>query len=49
METEDPIIYPVPLREGVVAKLQLPRDLTEEEAEKIARVVMALAGVNGRN
>jgi hypothetical protein len=43
METHDPIIYPIPLREGVIAKLQIPRDLTKEDADKIARVVMALA------
>lgn len=43
-ENYDPLIYPVPLREGVVARLQLPRDLTVEDAEKIVRVVMALGG-----
>ncbi len=47
METEDPIIYPIALRPGVAAKLQLPRDLTKEEAEKICRVVMALVDSNG--
>jgi len=47
MDTDDPIIYPVLLSESRVAKLQLPRDLTKEEAEKIARVVMALAIPNG--
>lgn len=47
MDTEDPIIFPIPLGEDRSAKLQLPRDLTREEAEKIARIVMALTEPNG--
>ncbi len=43
MDTEDPVIYPIQLKDGRVAKLQLPRNLSKEEAEKIARVVIALA------
>lgn len=48
MKNDDPVIYPVELREGVVAKLHLPRDMTKAEAEKIARVVMALAPAEDR-
>ncbi len=47
METEDPVIYPIPLSDGKVARLQLPRDLRKEDAEKIARIVVALAETNG--
>ena len=36
--------FPVPLRDDFVAKVSIPSDLTKEEAEKICRVVMALAG-----
>lgn len=43
MDTEDPIIYPIPLKNGRYAKLQLPREFSKDEAEKIARIVMALA------
>lgn len=35
--------FPVPLRRDVTAQVRVPTDLTKEEAEKIARVVMALA------
>jgi len=34
---------PIPLRPGVVAQIKIPHDLTKAEAEKIARVVVALA------
>lgn len=44
MET-DPIIYPIPLGPDRFAKLQLPRNLTLEEAEKIARIIIALVGM----
>lgn len=37
------VIVPVPIREGMTVQLQLPRDLTAEEAAKIGRVVAALA------
>jgi len=47
MDTDDPVIYPIPLSETRAAKLQLPRDLTKDEAEKIARIVRALAEPNG--
>jgi hypothetical protein len=36
-------IYPVPLLGGVVARLELPTLLLVDDAEKIARVVLALA------
>lgn len=36
-------VYPVPIRENMVAMLNLPNDLTKEEADKICRVVRALA------
>jgi hypothetical protein len=38
-------LFPVPL-EGAECVLQLPRDLTVAEAQKIARVVVALAEMN---
>lgn len=37
------VIYPVPLLGGMVATLKLPRLLIKDDAEKIARVVTALA------
>jgi len=39
----DWIIVPIDIRPGVVARLQLPRQMTKAEAEKIARVVLAYA------
>lgn len=36
-------IYPVPLLGGVVARLELPTLLLMDDAEKIARAVLALA------
>lgn len=41
--TENGTVYPVPIRSGMEAMLHLPNDLTKAEAEKICRVVMALA------
>lgn len=38
----DCIVYPIEIRSGVTVRLQLPRDLTKAEAEKIGRVVLAL-------
>jgi hypothetical protein len=38
-----PIVIPVPIREDVVVQVQLPRDLTVPEAEKVARTIIALA------
>jgi hypothetical protein len=43
MAEDDPLIYPIALKDGRVAKLQLPRNISKDEAEKIARVVIALA------
>lgn len=40
---DDQIIYPIPLRPGVAATVKVPKDLTRDEAEKIARVLVALA------
>jgi len=38
------IIYvPIPLEGNRVAQVQMPDDLTKDEAEKIARVVVAMA------
>jgi hypothetical protein len=42
MERDD--IIPIPLRADFVVRLHIPTDLTEAEAEKIARVVKAYAG-----
>ena len=33
----------IPIREGVIISVQIPLDMTEPEAEKVARVVAALA------
>jgi len=35
--------FPIPIREDLTAQVKVPHDLTKEEAEKICRVVMALA------
>lgn len=40
----DMMIYPIEIRPGVVAQVRVPVDLTKPEAEKIARVVLALGG-----
>lgn len=37
------VVFPVPIRDDVIAQVKVPHDLTKEEAEKIARVVMAFA------
>lgn len=37
------LIYPVALSTGVVARLELPVELTKADAEKISRIVLALA------
>lgn len=43
-ETNDQLIFPVPIREDVVVRIQnIPSDLTPEEAAKIAAVIQALA------
>lgn len=41
----DPYIVPIPIRPDMIARLQIPRDLSAEEAEKIARVVIALGQI----
>ena len=40
----DLFVFPVPL-DHFVAKLQLPFDLTPDEARKISKVLMAFAGL----
>jgi hypothetical protein len=37
------IEFPIPLRPGVQGKLILPDDLTKREAERVVKVVNALA------
>jgi hypothetical protein len=37
------MLFPIPLRPGRRALLDLPEDLTEQEAKKVANVVSALA------
>lgn len=37
------LIIPIALRADLIVRIQLPCDLTQEEAEKIARVVIAYA------
>ena len=39
------VSIPVPIRPGLCAQIRIPHDLTKEEAEKIARMAMALAVV----
>jgi hypothetical protein len=40
----DSLVFPIPLRPGVVVKLcDIPPDLTDAEAEKVAAVIKALA------
>lgn len=43
-EKRDLFVFPVPL-DHFVAKLQLPFDLTPDEARKISKVLMAFAGL----
>lgn len=38
--------FPIPIRADMVAQIKVPHDLTLAEAEKIARVVMALVKVS---
>lgn len=38
-----PDVIPIPLREDFTARIHIPLDLTEAEAEKIARVVKSYA------
>ena len=37
------VAYPIPLRDNFIAELRLPIDLTKAEAEKLGRVLLALA------
>lgn len=37
------VTYPFPIRDGVLAALELPADLTEREAERVAAFVASLA------
>lgn len=34
--------YSLPIREGFIGKITLPVDLTEQEAERVCRIVMTL-------
>lgn len=44
VETHDHLVFPIPIRPGLVVKLMhIPADLSTGEAEKIAQVVRALA------
>lgn len=46
MDTSTPVQtvnFPIPLRPGVIAQVKIPHDLTKDEAERISRVVLALA------
>ena len=45
---ENGTVYPIPIRDNMVAILNLPNDLTRAEAEKICAVIMALAKSEGR-
>ena len=41
---KEPLVFPIPLSDGHVMCIKnLPRELKQEDAEKIARVVLALA------
>lgn len=39
----EPVVIPIPLRPDLTVRVQIPRDLKRTEAEKVARVVAALA------
>ncbi|HSH30234.1 MAG TPA: hypothetical protein VK971_10035 [Thiohalobacter sp.] len=46
-DTHDKLVFPIPIRPGLIVKVSnIPADLTQTEAEKIAAVVTALAVVN---
>jgi hypothetical protein len=42
-----PIVFPIPIRPGVVVQVQVPWDLSKVEAAKVVRVVEALANDRG--
>lgn len=45
-----PNVYPIPLRENVTVLIaHIPLDMTEAEAERVCRVVRALAQPEARN
>lgn len=47
-EGGQPLIFPIPIREGVVVKIHnLPLDLTRVESERICAVIKALAVIDG--
>lgn len=37
------IVLPIPLRPDVIVQIHIPHDLTKAEAEKISRIVLAMA------
>lgn len=41
----DPIVVPIPIRPDLVVQVQMPIDISRQEAERVARVVAALAVV----
>lgn len=41
----DPILVPIPIRPDLVVQVQMPVDISRKEAERVARVVAALAVV----
>jgi hypothetical protein len=41
----DLLIVPIPIRPGLVVQVQYPTDITADEAEKVARVVIALGNI----
>lgn len=44
---EEPRVYPIPIRRDVTVRIfNLPADLTQAEADKIAAVVKALASLS---
>lgn len=43
MQTDGLTVVPIEIRPGVVAQVRIPWDLSRDEAEKIARVVIAYA------
>ena len=43
-----PLVIPVPIRPDVIVRLvDIPHDLTKAEAERIARIVIAMAVPDG--
>lgn len=47
-EGGQPLVFPIPIREGVVVKIHnLPIDLTKAESERICAVIKALSVIQG--